>query len=172
MIDPIHYLEESRDAMATYCRSLDPEAALKPYREGGWSADNFLEHLATVERGVLIGLKKGPGGDPASPEDLAATQGKSEFILTHVPLGERRIEAPEAVRPVGRYGAWPASFEAFLNARAALLAFARTTPGEALEALVMPHPGLGPLTGTQWLYFCAAHVDRHRLQLESGTGVV
>jgi hypothetical protein len=162
----VAYLEKTASALAGLGESLSVEAAAAPLREGAWSAAGFFEHLATAERGILMRLKRALNEPPASAEALAAALGKTEIILTRVPAGPVRVESPEAVRPAGRYGEWPKPFEAFLEARAATIAFARETPERAIDAVVMPHPALGPLTGTQWLWFCGAHGERHRLQIE------
>jgi hypothetical protein len=125
-----------------------------------------LEHLATAERGSLVGLKRALARGPATAEERAATAGKTEAILERVPVVRQRVEAPEIVRPTGRYGAWPGSLEAFRQARESTIAFAGEAAAEQLEVLVQPHPALGPLTGVQWLYFAGAHGERHRKHIE------
>jgi hypothetical protein len=164
-MEPVLYLEETRDAFVATCGELSREQARKPIREGGWSAAGFAEHLATAERGILIRLKKALGEAAATSEALAETAGKTELILNHVPAAARAAESPEMLRPSERYGDWPGPYDAFLAARASLIEFARQTDPAALASIVSPHPMLGPFTGTQWLYFCGAHLERHRRQI-------
>ena len=166
MTDPILYLEASRDAIVALCQPLNEEQATRPRADGGWSPAEFLEHLATAERGILIRLKRSLGAEPVTAEARSETAGKTELILQHVATPTRKVESPEALRPSGRYGAWPGALEALVEARTALLEFARATSPEQLEAIVLPHPMLGNFSGTQWLLFCAAHFDRHRKQIE------
>ncbi len=166
-MDPKQYLEETLEAFLSLYASLSEEEILRAGPEGAWSAAEFAEHLATAERGIGILLKRGLGGDKASEEQLAATQGKTEVILGRVAVGTSRVEAPEMTRPVGKYGDWPGALEALQEARRTTLALALEA---GLDQWVAPHPALGPMTGSQWLLFCAAHMERHRKQMAERFG--
>lgn len=166
-MDSKQYLEETIKAFLSLYASLTEEEILRAGPEGAWSAAEFAEHLATAERGIGILLKRGLAGDKANEEALAATQGKTEVILGRVAVGGSRVEAPETTKPVGKYGAWPGALEALQEARRTTLALAEEA---GLGQVVAPHPAMGPLTGTQWLLFCAAHMERHRKQMAERFG--
>lgn len=160
-------MKELNEHLKDSLRELNEQmAALAPGQweatapEGGWTIAGIVEHLATVERGVTVRLRKLAGGEPAGAEALLATVGKEERIAASMPLRERVVEAPEPVRPNGRYGEWPGAWEALQEARAKTIAWLREEQAW-LEAVVMPHQALGPLTGRQWMRFLAAHTERH-----------
>lgn len=166
-MDPKQYLEETLVAFLSLYASLSEEEIMRAGPDGAWSAAEFAEHLATAERGIGILLKRGLAGDKANEEALAATQGKTEVILGRVAVGGTRVEAPEMTRPVGKYGNWPGALDALRGARQITLALASE---EGLDQVVAPHPAIGPMTGTQWLLFCAAHMERHRRQMAERFG--
>ncbi len=161
------YLEETRDSFFALFASLSEEELTRPGPEGTWSAAEFAEHLATAERGIGILLRRGLGGPAASAEALAATEGKTDVILERVAGAVGKVVAPETTLPNGRYGAWPAAIEALREARRNTLALCEE---EGLALVVAPHPAIGPMTGTQWVLFCGAHMERHRKQLAERFG--
>lgn len=169
-MDAVQYLQESLAAFEKLYATLSPEEAVQPGPEGTWSAADFAEHLATAERGIGVLLKRGLAGEPASAEEMAATQGKTEVILSRVPAAPVRVEAPEQTRPSGRYGAWPGALEALVEARKNTIALAHQVEPGRWESVVMPHPALGPMSGEQWLLFCAAHMERHQRQMAARFG--
>jgi hypothetical protein len=166
-MDPRQYLEETHLAFRELYASLSKEQLQEPGPDGAWSGAEFAEHLAAAERGIGILLKRGLGAAVASAEDLAATAGKTELILSRVASAAGRAQSPESMRPNGRYGEWPGALEALAEARATTIGLAEA---DGLETFVAPHPALGPMTGTQWLLFCAAHMERHRRQLADRLG--
>jgi uncharacterized damage-inducible protein DinB len=161
------YLKETRDAFFALYESLSAEEVTRSGPGGAWSAADFAEHLATAERGIGVLLRRGLSAAPAGDEELAATEGKTEVILLRVAGAMGKVEAPEKTLPSGRYGAWPGALDALAEAR-------RTTLGlcdeEGLAHVVAPHPAMGPLTGSQWLLFCGAHMERHRKQMAERFG--
>lgn len=169
-MNAVTYLQESHAAFEKLYATLSPEEAVQPGPEGAWSAADFAEHLATAERGILVMLKRALAGEPASEEQVAATHGKTEAILTRVPAAPVRVEAPEQTRPNGRYGDWPAALEALREARKNTIALAMEVDAARWEKVVMPHAALGPMSGTQWLLFCAAHMERHQRQMAARFG--
>lgn len=162
-MDPKQYLEETRVAFLALYDSLSAEEIQQPGQDGAWSAAEFAEHLATAERGIGIMLKRGLLAEPASAEEIASTAHKTEIILNRVASPNGRVQAPETTLPTGRYGAWPAALEALVEARQITIALSDSA--DLLAQRVAPHPAIGPMTGTQWLLFCAAHMERHRKQI-------
>ncbi len=77
----------------------------------------------------------------------------------------QRGEAPERIRPKGRFATREETIRAFEERRAANIAYARET-SEPLRDRFAPHPFAGVIDGYQWILFLAAHTDRHAAQIE------
>lgn len=138
----------------------DAEAATT----GAWSIDEIMEHLAITERSILVLSKRTLTQPVAGEAELAETAGKLELI-GEVAKRVSRIEAPVRVRPSGSFGSWPASRTAFLEARAKLIEMAEQVSHEH-DLRTLDHPVLGKMTLRQWLWFTAAHSERHAAQIE------
>ncbi|GAB4361167.1 MAG: hypothetical protein OHK0021_05280 [Bryobacter sp.] len=156
----MEYLSRSQDQLASLCTPLSAEQAETTPGEERWSINGHVEHLAQVERGILVLLRRKLGAE-ATQEELAQCAGKEELIWARVPQPAARVQAPENVVPQGRFGSWPRAWQAFAEARQATLAFAAQTPAAQLRSFVHPHAALGALNGEQWLLFLAAHTERH-----------
>ena len=98
-------------------------------------------------------------------EHLAQTAGKLERLQEHVATRASPIETPPKVVPSGRFGNWPGSLEAFLAARPKTVEMAQHVSAEH-DRRVKEHPLLGNLTLRQWLWFAAAHSERHAAQID------
>ena len=132
---------------------------------GAWSIDEILEHLAITERGILVMSKRALRQQVAGEAELAETAGKLELIGERVAKRVSRIEAPPRVRPTGSLGIWPASLTAFLESRAKMIEMAEQV-SEEHDRRTLEHPVLGKMTLRQWLWFTAAHSERHAAQIE------
>jgi hypothetical protein len=76
----------------------------------------------------------------------------------------RRRDAPDAVRPTGR---WPTPAEAIAAFDQTRTDTIRTLEKETrdLRDYCAAHPGLKMLDGYQWVLFVIAHTERHREQI-------
>ncbi len=129
-----------------------------------WSAAHIAEHLAVVDRGTArLITEKFPSLEPANftAEQRAK---KDAMIPVHVANRGVKIEAPETVRPKGRFGTRAECMETLLGARDAI-AGAVETKGDALRERSAPHPVLGTCDGLQWALFSAEHGARHLVQM-------
>ena len=154
---------------ATRKQLLDAIAGLTPaqwtYKPAPdrWSAGEIAEHLTETEDFVfkhVTGpiLKQPPGPRADKPES------RDQWIIEVVPDRSRKAQAPEPVRPSGR---WPAreAVEAEFKARRDRSIKYIETAGEDLRGHAGKHPALGELDAYQWFLFLAAHTDRHVRQL-------
>ena len=156
-------LLRSRTRLQAAVRSVPLAAWTARAGDGRWSASEILEHLALAEwaviefvRGTLLTLP---------PRDGLARAADDTQVLRVAADRGTRLEAPERLRPIGRWSR-PAALRASVDAaRDAALALA-TGAGPALRERAAPHPQLGLLDGAQWLLFLAGHTERHTAQLD------
>jgi hypothetical protein len=131
-----------------------------------WSVAAVLEHLHRVESGIARLLARSVAR--ARSSGLAAESEVSSVLGSLDSLGllqrDRRLEAPDPVRPRGDYTASQA-LVALVGSRDALLAAIGEGDGLALSAITYPHPLLGPLNLYQWVLFVGQHEARHAAQI-------
>lgn len=139
----------------------------KPAGGAAWSLGELAEHLAVTERGVFLSIQKSLT-KPATAEEKAAAAGRDERILRGVPDRSRKVQAPESVRPTGRFAAPADAIDEFKKRRDETIRFIEATQTD-LRDHVVPHPVLGPMDAYQWVLFLAAHCDRHIQQMREVT---
>jgi hypothetical protein len=125
----------------------------------------IVEHLANVEQFLGNALATAHPAAEAllnpERERLIAEQGTSR---------ERRIMAPEQVRPSGRYARLGDALGEYLDAQARTLTFLDGFSGD-LRTLIIQHPRLGPANGYEVVLLLAAHPVRHAAQIREARGL-
>lgn len=159
-------LENSYAELHGLCAPLTAEQAHRKPAPDAWSVAEVIEHLTMAETGTYLGIQRRLNQPAATTEEVAATTPMTTIITEKLVVVERKLQAPEAVRPSGRYGEWPAPLAAFEKIRKRVLTLAETDAPE-FDTHVFPHPVLGPMTIRQWLLFINAHTRRHLPQLRA-----
>ena len=154
---------------ATRKQLLDAVAGLSPaqwnYKPSPerWSVGEVAEHLTETEdfifKLVTDTLLKQPAGPRAEKPES-----RDQWIMQVVPDRSRKAQAPEPLRPGGRWPARQALEAEFKARRDRSIKFVETTC-EDLRAHTGKHPALGDLDAYQWFLFLAAHSERHLQQL-------
>ena len=155
----VQCLEESRaDFLEAVSGVTEAQAAAHP-QAGRWSVLECVEHVVTVEERFFGRLEKAPreGAPPVNKDHEAELQ-------TRVTNRAARAEAPEPVRPMGRYANLSEAVNAFQGARARTIRFAETQ-GEEVYSRAESHPRFGPLNGAEMLLIIAGHARRHAGQI-------
>jgi hypothetical protein len=130
-----------------------------------WSVAEVAEHI-TVSESTLFGLvQKQVMSSPAAPERREQVKGKDELILQRMPDRSHKAQAPEFLRPTGRWATEAELTKAFEDSRAATMGYIRTT-NDDLRDHFFDHPVFGTLDGYQWLLLISAHSARHTAQIE------
>jgi hypothetical protein len=155
----IQLLEDSRrDFLASLNGLPEAQAAIAP-EPGRWSALECVEHVANSEGRFLGWLENAAveGAPPADKEKEAALAARMSNRAT-------RVQAPDVVRPAGRFATLAdaiAEFEA-TRARTIQLVAAR---GADLYSLAAKHPFFGPINGAEVVILIANHARRHAEQI-------
>ena len=129
-----------------------------------WSVAEVAEHI-TVSEGTLLGLVQKVMTSPATPEKRDQVKGKDELILQRVPDRSHKAQAPEMLKPTGRWATEAELTKEFEARRAATMDYIRTT-NDDLRDHFFDHPLLGTMDGYQWLLLISAHSARHTAQIE------
>jgi hypothetical protein len=129
-----------------------------------WSIAECAEHVAAAELPLERFFASGARVEP-SEEERREIRGKDDFVRSFLRDRSQRGQAPERIRPKGRFVTRDETIRVFEERRAANLAYVRET-SEPLRDRYGPHPFAGVIDGYQWVLFLAAHTDRHAEQIE------
>lgn len=130
--------------------------------EGRWTAQENVEHLILVERGVVTLVRRALG-QPAGERGAALTDDDVWARLTAV---GRRAAAPERVRPTGQWVERGEALAEFSRRRAETVAFGLGMEEGVLRGRWIQLP-VGEVDGAQALLMLAAHVLRHVAQIRT-----
>lgn len=130
-----------------------------------WSVAEVAEHI-TVSETTIMGLIQHPlMQSAAAPEKREQVKGKDQLVLQRMPDRSNKAQAPEMLRPTGRWATEADLTKAFEDARKANMDYVRTT-NDDLRDHFFDHPAFGTLDGYQWLLLLASHSARHTAQIE------
>jgi uncharacterized damage-inducible protein DinB len=130
-----------------------------------WSVAEVAEHITVSESSILGLVQKQIVTSPATPEKREQVKGKDEIVLQKVPDRSHKAQAPEFLRPTGRWATEADLTKAFEESRKATMDYVRTT-NDGLRDHFFDHPVLGTMDGYQWLLLISAHSARHTAQIE------
>lgn len=102
---------------------------------------------------------------PAAPEKREQAKGKDELILQRMPDRSHKAQAPEFLKPTGRWATEGELTKAFEASRATTMDYIRNT-NDDLRDHFFDHPVFGTMDGYQWLLLISAHSARHTEQIE------
>lgn len=130
-----------------------------------WSVAEVAEHITVAESAIFGLIQKQVMASPAAPEKREQVKGKDEIILQRMPDRSHKAQAPEFLRPTGR---WPTEADltkTFEESRKVTMDYVRTT-NDDLRDHFFDHPVFGTLDGYQWLLLLSGHSARHTAQIE------
>ena len=160
----IDEMEKSRKAFLAAIDGLsDAQYRFKPAPDR-WSVAEVAEHIAVSEESLLGMVKERVLKTPATPELLAQVNRDNNLLLSRVQDRSNKVQAPEMLRPSGRFPTVDAVKAAFSQSRDKSVEFVKAAP-ENLHAYAAPHPVLKALDGYQWLLLLSAHTGRHTAQI-------
>ena len=160
----IDYLKQTRQEFLAAIDGLsDAQWKFKPSPDR-WSIAEAAEHIALAEQRVWHLVSEKIMKSPAAPEKRAEVKGKEEKVLQGVPDRSRKAEAPEQLRPTGKWPTRAALVKDFSATRDEELEFLAETKQD-LRSHFEEHPFLKTLDAWQWLLFNGAHSKRHTAQI-------
>lgn len=129
-----------------------------------WSVAEVAEHI-TLSEGLLYSIVQKTLLAPADDAKAKTLTGNETKLLVSVMDRSVKAQAPEVIKPTGRFATKRELIEAFKIARDQTINYVKTTQ-DPLKNHVARHPAFGELTTYQWLVFIAGHANRHVAQLE------
>ncbi len=151
-------LESSRQEFNSAAAVAESQANVRPQPDR-WSVLECVEHVALVEERFLGRLEQ------AQPQETPRIDKQKEAdLLARVASRANRAEAPEPVRPSGRFSSLAQALEQFNAARARTMRFAEHRAAD-LYLLSADHPRFGTLNGVEWMILMAGHARRHADQI-------
>jgi hypothetical protein len=130
-----------------------------------WSVAEVSEHIAVAESSIFGLVQSKFMAGPATPERRSEVKVTDEVILERVPDRSHKVQAPEFLKPTGRFPDRAAVTKAFEDARANTINYVKTTQDD-LRDHFGPHPMLGTMDAYQWILLISAHSARHTKQIE------
>jgi hypothetical protein len=150
-----------RDALFQALRGVSAvQSNFKPASDR-WSIAECVEHVALTEEVLLKMLVSGA----AHPIGVSLTPDKDGRMAAAVVDRSRRFQAPDVIRPSGRFASLSAAWEQFEKSRRVSVAYARECPND-LRGLFTMHPLLGQIDCYRCLLLLALHPARHAAQIE------
>lgn len=161
------HLEATRQAFLDSIASVSDAQWTFKAAPGRWSIAEIAEHIAISEStilelitGKILKVPLAPGGGERLSDDQ---------LLKGLLDRTNRFQAPEMLRPTGRWTTREALTKDFLAAREKTLAYVATTADD-LHGHGVPHPVFLMLDGYQWLLLLSGHSARHTAQIEEVKG--
>jgi hypothetical protein len=160
----IEYLKETqKDFLAATDGLSDAQWKFKAAPDR-WSIAETAEHIGIAEQTIWKLVSEKMMKSPATPEKAAEAKGKDEIILTKVPDRSRKAQAPEQLKPTGRWATRAALVKDYNGIRDQEIAFLKDTK-EDLRNHFEEHPFLKTIDAYQWLLLNGAHCKRHTAQI-------
>ncbi|MEO8100541.1 MAG: DinB family protein [Acidobacteriota bacterium] len=151
-------LEAGRRDFLEATADLTPQQASTKPSPNAWSVLECIEHVVTVEHRFLGWIANGA-------EITPQRNGDNELrLFTMIRNRETKVEAPEVVRPTGRFTNLSDALAEFNAARDRSVEVI-TSHGEKLYALGAKHPRFGDLNGAEVFHVIDGHARRHAEQI-------
>ncbi len=164
----IDQLNASRDRILGVVEGLTPKQWEFRPAEGRWSIAECLEHVIRVENRIcgMIGkaLKE---GSPQPEKQLPPADLREKDATIAKGVVDRSVtrQAPEPVRPDGKWQGDGELLAEFRKTRERSAEFVRATEGD-LRSYFQTHGGFGEIDCYQWLIVMSLHGARHADQME------
>ena len=160
----VDYLKSTRDKVLENNKGLsEAQLNFKPGPDR-WSVREVTQHLALAENFLFDMIMNEVMKTPETPEKRADAAGKEAKIMQVIPDRTSKFKAPEPIQPNDTKVPGSAA-DTFKERRNNTIKYVEETK-ENLRVHFMDTPGMGPADAWQWLFFIAAHSERHNKQIE------
>lgn len=162
----ISYLKETQKELAAATDGLSEAQWKFKAAPDKWSIAETAEHIAVAEDKIWQLVSGKMMKSPATPERRAEVQGQEEMIMKTIPDRSRKAQAPEELRPTGKWTTRPDLMKAFNTIREQEITYLTETQ-EDLRSHFEDHPApfLKTMDAWQWLIFNGPHGKRHTAQI-------
>lgn len=156
-------LEETKDALFKEIKGLSEAQLAFREKADRWSIAEVAEHIITAEQ-ALYGLitDKIMKAPVAAGKDNYRARDRAVWMA--VTNRGTKFQAPEGVRPKGKYKTAAEIISSFGETRSKTAGFIRTTDAD-LRNRFADNPVMGVIDAYQWFIFLNAHSQRHLEQI-------
>jgi hypothetical protein len=152
-------MEANARAFQDAAKGIAPHLAAQRPDPQRWSVLECAEHVAMVEAGLFARVTA------AEHSDTPRIDEKREFgILRYAAERNNKVEAPEAVKPTGRFSTVDQALGEFLANREKTIRFINDCELD-LRAQLTTHPRFGEMNSYELLLLMAMHPARHAAQI-------
>lgn len=161
----VKYLTETQQYLENAIKGLSKEQLEFKATPESWSVAQCVEHIAMAESGI-IGFIKQMQQQPADGSKRSEIKyTKEEDLISAVTDRSGKANAPEFLKPSGKFADTEAAFAAFNTERNETKKYIEETQDDLHNHLRL-HPFFGMLDSYQWIILISAHTKRHTLQIE------
>jgi hypothetical protein len=160
----LNYLTQTRDTLLADVKGLSPAQVNFKADSTRWSVAQCVEHIALAEAGFTSTIKISLQS-PADPSKRDSVKMTDQQILTFITDRSRKFQAPDVLKPDGKFVSYQAALDSFIVLRNKNIEFMKTTQDDLRDHFYRI-PGLGLIDDYQAFLFMTAHSKRHTLQLE------
>jgi hypothetical protein len=143
---------------------LTPEQLTFRTAPDRWSIGEIGVHVIAVERRLTRAMGK-MIASPSTRYERPDPSEKDAGLWKRTINRETRLQAPEQVRPQGKFRVVAETVEEFRGVRVQTVEFVRTTNAD-WRGYIIPHLAFGDLDLYQWLIVLSMHGERHARQIE------
>lgn len=158
-----HYEQTAAHLKKSVAGLTDEQLNFSP-TEDQWSINQCVEHIVLSEP-MIFGMFK----QETSKSDSSKTSQKPSYtdeeIVNSITNRSEKYQAPEILKPTGKYKNMSEALVAFENGRKEIINYIKNADINALRNHISQGPA-GPVDGYQNLLFITTHSDRHILQIE------
>lgn len=129
-----------------------------------WSITQCVEHIAVSESMIWQWVQM-TMQQPATPEKRSEVKINVETMVKGMTDRTHKFQAPEMLRPDGKFADETAALNAYVLRRDSTIAYIGTTQDD-LKNHFITHPAFGTMDLYQALVMLAAHSVRHTMQIE------
>ncbi len=161
----VKHLQDTRKALQKETKGLTPEQWNFKAGPDRWSVAECLEHITLSEDLIFNTVNNTVMKTPAQPEkyNAAAAQAKDDQVAKMVPDRSQKFQAPEPLKPSGKWASPAETWKHFEASRKATIEYAKKQAD--LRAHFMDSPVIKDMDAYQWLLFLSAHSERHTAQI-------
>lgn len=151
-------LEDGRRDFLDATRNISPEQAAAKPAPDCWSVLDCMEHVIAVEDRYLSWISSGTA--------VAAKRDSKKEIRLFTTIRSRltKVEAPDVVRPRGRFRTLAAALSEFKAVRDRSVELVRER-GDTLYSIGTKHPYFGNVNGAELIQLIDGHARRHADQI-------
>lgn len=159
----LQYLESTKKGVLEATKGLSDAQWNFKAAPDRWSVAEVMEHLAAAEDMLRGMTQEQVMKSPAVPvRDAEEIRKADEGVLAMVPDRSHKIQAPEPLKPINRFGSPAAAQKHFVESRTTTEEYLKGATG--LRAHLGDSP-MGKLDAYEFVLLIAAHSERHTKQM-------